>query len=322
MRMIRNVICVVVVAAAATGAAAQGYPAKPVTLVNAFPPGGSTDIVARQLAAKLSQRFGQQFVVDNRAGAAGTIGAASVARAEPDGYTMLFGVAANLAVAPAVLKSLPYDPVKSFAPVVEIARGPYILMVNPSVPAKDVAELVAYARQNPGKLNYGSPGPGSVHHLVNEMLKQATGIDIVHVPYKGGAPMYTAIVAGEVQVLIDGMPGPLAHVRGGRVRALGVTGDRRLAVLPDVKSFAEQGVKGVEAQFWWGIVVPAGTPQPVIARLNAEITQALADPEIRATFEKQSIDPSPGTAEALGALIAAESVRWAQVVAKAGIKPE
>jgi tripartite-type tricarboxylate transporter receptor subunit TctC len=304
----------------AAGAGAQTYPSKPVTLVNAFPPGGSTDIIARQLAAKLSQRFGQQVVVDNRAGASGTIGAASVARAEPDGYTMLFGVAANLAVAPAVLKSLPYDPVKSFAPVVEIARGPYVLTVNPSVPAKDLAEFVAYAKQNPGKLNYGSPGQGSVHHLVNEMLKQATGIDMVHVPYKGGAPMYAGVVAGEVQVLIDTMPGPLAHIRSGKIRALGVTGDRRLAVLPAVPSFAEQGVRGVDAQFWWGIVVPAATPQPVTARLNAEITRALADPEIKATFENQNIDPSPGTPEAFGAWIAAERARWTEVVAKAGIK--
>jgi tripartite-type tricarboxylate transporter receptor subunit TctC len=307
-------------AAAATAATAQVYPAKPVTLVNAFPPGGSTDIVARQLAAKLSQRFGQQVVVDNRAGASGTIGAASVARAEPDGYTMLFGVAANLAVAPAVLKSVPYDPVRSFAPVVEIARGPYVLTVNPSVPAKDLAEFVAYAKENPGKLNYGSPGQGSVHHLVNEMLKQATGIEIVHVPYKGGAPMYAAVVAGEVQVLIDGMPGPLAHIRSGKIRALGVTGEKRLAILPDVRSFAEQGVKGVDAQFWWGIMVPAGTPQPIIARLNVEITQVLADPEIKATFEKQNIEPSPGTPEAFGAWVAAERARWVQVAARAGVK--
>jgi tripartite-type tricarboxylate transporter receptor subunit TctC len=312
----------VIAAAFAAGAGAQTYPAKPVTLVNAFPPGGATDIVARQLAAKLSQRFGQQVVVDNRAGAAGTIGAAAVARADPDGYTMLFAVAANMAVAPAVLKTIPYDPVKSFAPVIEIARGPYVLMVNPAVPAKDVAEFVAYAKQNPGKLNYATPGQGSVHHLVNEMLKQATGIDTVHVPYKGGAPMYTAVVAGEVQVLIDGMPGPLAQIRAGKVRALGVTGDKRLGVLPDVKSFAEQGVKGVDAQFWWGIVVPAGTPAPIVARLNAEIARALADPEIRATFEQQGIEPSPGTSEALGAWIAAERVRWADVVAKAGIKLE
>ncbi|HTO49305.1 MAG TPA: tripartite tricarboxylate transporter substrate binding protein [Burkholderiales bacterium] len=305
----------------AGAAAAQGYPSKPVTLVNAFPPGGATDIVARQIAAKLSQRFGQQVVVDNRAGAAGTIGAASVARAEPDGYTMLFAVAANLAVAPAVLR-VPYDPVKSFAPVVEIARGPYVLMVHPSVPTKDLAAFVAYARQHPGKLNYGTPGQGSVHHLATEMLKQATGIDIVHVPYKGGAPMYTAITAGEVQILLDGMPAPLPHVRAGKVRALGVTGDRRLGALPDVRSFAEQGVSGVDAQFWWGIVVPAGTPQPIITRLNAEVTQALADPEVKATFEKQNIDPSPGTPEAFGTWVAAERTRWAQVVAKAGIKPE
>ena len=321
MRAIRALV-LVLLAGAAAPAAAQGYPSKPITLVNAFPPGGATDIVARQLAARLSQRFGQQVVVDNRAGAAGTIGAASVARAEADGYTMLFAVAANLAVAPAVLKTVAYDPVKSFAPVVEIARGPYVLMVHPSVPAKDLAEFVAYAKQNPGRLNYGTPGQGSVHHLATEMLKQATGIDIVHVPYKGGAPMYTAIMGGEVQILLDGMPAPLPQVRAGKVRALGVTGDKRLGALPDVRSFAEQGVTGVDAQFWWGIVVPAGTPQPIVARLNAEITQALADPEVKATFEKQNIEPSPGTPEAFGTWVAAERTRWAQVVAKAGIKPE
>jgi tripartite-type tricarboxylate transporter receptor subunit TctC len=321
MKVIRRFVCAAA-AAVATGAAAQTYPAKPVTLVNAFPPGGPTDIVARQIAAKLSQRFGQQVIVDNRAGAAGTIGAASVARAEPDGYTLLFGVAANLAVAPAVLKSVPYDPVKSFAPVIEVARGPYVLMVNPSVPAKDVAEFVAYAKRNPGKLNYGSPGQGSVHHLATEMLKQATGIDIVHVPYKGSAPAYTAVMAGEIQVLLDGMPAPLPHLRAGKMRPLGVTGDKRLGALPEVRSFAEQGVQGVDAQFWWGILVPAGTPQPVIVRLNAEIAHALNDPEIRATFDKQNIEPSPGTAEAFGAWIAAERGRWAQVVAKAGIKVE
>jgi tripartite-type tricarboxylate transporter receptor subunit TctC len=318
MRSILRLACAIA-AAAATGAAAQVYPAKPITLINAFPPGGATDLVARQIAAKLTQRLGQQVIVDNRAGAAGTIGAASVARADPDGYTMLFAVAANLAVAPAVLKSVPYDPVKSFAPVVELARGPYVLMVNPSVPAKDLAEFVAYAKQNPGKLNYASPGQGSVHHLVVEMLKQATGIEIVHVPYKGGAPMYTATIGGEVQVLLDGMPAPLPHIRAGKVRPLGVTGDKRLGALPEVRSFAEQGVKGVDAQFWWGIVVPAGTPPAIISRLNAEITQILNDPEVRATFEKQNIDPSPGTPEAFGALVAAERARWADVVAKAGI---
>ena len=321
MRSIPRLACAIG-AAVATSAAAQTYPAKPITLVNAFPPGGPTDVVARQIAAKLSQRLGQQVIVDNKAGAAGTIGAGAVARAEPDGYTLLFAVAANMAVAPAVLKSVPYDPVKSFAAVVEVARGPYVLMVHPSVPAKDVAEFVAYARKNPGKLNYGSPGQGSVHHLVTEMLKQSTGIDLVHVPYKGSAPAYTAIMAGEIQVLVDGMPAPLPHLRSGKMRPLGVTGDKRLGVLPEVPSFAEQGVTGVDAQFWWGIVAPAGTPPTVVARLNAEITQVLKDPEIRATFEKQNIDPSPGTPEAFGALVATERARWAEVVARAGIKPE
>ena len=301
---------------------AQPYPSRPVTIVNGFPPGGVTDTVLRLIAAKLADRLGQSVVIENRAGAAGTIGAAAVARAEPDGHTLLFGVAANLAVAPATMKSAPYDPAKAFTAVIEVARGPYIWMVKPEVPAKTMQEFIAWARQNPGKLNYGSPGQGSVHHLASEMLKQATGMEMTHVPYKGGATTYTAMLGGEIDAMFDGMPVPLPHLKAGKIRALAVTGPKRLQALPDVPTLAEQGVAGLDVHFWWGIVGPAGLSKPVVARLNAEIARALGDPEMRATFAKWDIESSPGTPEAFAAYIAQESARWKAFVAKSGLKLE
>ena len=309
-------------AALALGASvfAQPYPSRPVTSVNGFPPGGVTDTVLRLIASKLADRLGQSVVIDNRAGAAGTIAAAAVARAEPDGHTLLFGVAANLAVAPATMKSAPYDPAKAFTAVIEVARGPYIWMVKPEVPAKTMQEFIAWAKKNPGKFNYGSPGQGSVHHLAGEMLKQATGIEMTHVPYKGGATTYVAMLGGEIDAMFDGMPVPLPHIKAGKLRALAVTGPKRLLALPDVPTFAEQGVAGLDLHFWWGIVGPAGLPMPVIARLNAEIARALADPESKATFAKWDIEPSPGTPEAFGAYIAQQSTRWKGFVAKSSLK--
>ena len=301
---------------------AQPYPSRPVTIVNGFPPGGVTDTVLRLIAAKLADRLGQSVVIENRAGAAGTIGAAAVARAEPDGHTLLFGVAANLAVAPATMKSAPYDPAKAFTAVIEVARGPYIWMVKPEVPARNMQEFIAWAKQNPGKLNYGSPGQGSVHHLASEMLKQATGMEMTHVPYKGGATTYTAMLGGEIDAMFDGMPVPLPHIKAGKIRALAVTGPKRLQALPDVPTLAEQGVAGLDVHFWWGIVGPAGLSKPVVARLNAEIARALGDPEMRATFAKWDIESSPGTPEAFAAYIAQESARWKAFVAKSGLKLE
>ena len=304
----------------ATSVAAQGYPSRPVTLVNGFPPGAATDTISRQIAVVLARRLGQAVVVENRTGAAGTIGAASVARAAPDGYTLLFGVLSNLIVGPASIKDIAYDPVQSFTPIVEIARGPYVLVVTPSVPARTLAEFVDYAKKNPGKLNFGSVGPGSAHHFAGEMLKRAAGIDMVHVPYKGGGPAYAGLLGGEIQVLLDTMPGPQQYVRAGTLRALAVTGPKRLSTLPEVPTFLEQGQDGVDVQFMFGIVAPKGTPADIIARLNAETTQALADPEIRATLAGQSIEPTPGTPEAFGALLALEWKRWREIVAKTGFK--
>jgi tripartite-type tricarboxylate transporter receptor subunit TctC len=307
---------------AAGTAGAQTYPSKTVTLVNGFPPGGPTDLTLRQIAAKLGERLGQPVVVDNRAGAAGTIAGAAVARAAPDGHTLLFGVAANLAVAPATMKTPPYDPATAFTPIIEVARGPYLWLVKPAAPARSLQEFVAWAKANPGKVNYGSPGQGSVHHLAGEMYKRIAGIEMTHVPYKGGTTAYTALLGGEIDAMFDSMPAPLPHIAAGKMRALGVTGSKRLPALPEVPTFAEQGVSGVDVHFWWGFVGPAGLPRDIVAKLNAEIGRALADPELKATLAKWNIEPTPGTPEAFGAFIVQESRRWREVVAASGLKFE
>ncbi len=304
----------------ASAAMAQGYPSRPITLVNGFPPGAATDTISRQIATVLAKRLGQSVIVENRVGASGTIGAASVARAAPDGYTLLFGVLSNLIIGPASLKDVAFDPVNSFTPVIEVARGPYVLVVTPAVPARTLAEFVDYAKKNPGKLNFGSVGPGSAHHFAGEMLKRSVGIDMVHVPYKGGGPAYAGLLGGEIQVLLDTMPGPQQYVQAGTLRALAVTGPARLPTLPSVPTFNEQGVEGVDIQFLFGIVAPKGTPGEIVARLNAEIALALADPDVRTMLARQSIEPTPGTPEAFGALLALEWKRWKEIVAKNGFK--
>ena len=309
----------ILLAAIPLPAAAQSYPTKPITVVNGFPPGGGPDILARQLAVALSKRLNQNVIVDNRPGATGTIGAASVARAEPDGYTLLFGVAANVVIGPATL-DVQYDPVKSFAPIVEIARGPYLMLVSTKIPVTSVAQLIEYAKARPGKLNFGSVGPGSPHHFAGELFNREAGVDMVHVPYKGGGPAYAAFLQGEIQVMFDSMPGPQAHLQSGSVRAIGVTGSRRLAMMPEVPTLAEQGVPGIDIHFMFGMLAPAGTPKEIIARLNTEITQALTDADVRSTLARQAVQPSPGTPEAFGALVASEFSRWKAIVQTTGFK--
>lgn len=307
---------------AACAAQAQTYPSKPIVFVNTFPPGGGSDVITRLLAAKLAPQIGQQVIVENRAGATGTIGTTSVARAAPDGYTMLFATAGAIGVAPALYRNLAYDPVKSFAPVIEVARGHFALLVTASLPVNNATELIAHARRNPGKLNYGSAGQGSVHHLAGEILRQATGIDIVHVPFKGTGPAFPALIAGDIQIMFEGGASWIPHVRSGRLRAIAVSGPRRIPLLPDIPTFAEQGIQGVEPSFWWGVLLPAGAPRPVIDKLNAEFRQVLNDPEVRNSLQQQGAEATPGTPEAFGRLVADEAVRWKQVVAAAGVKPE
>jgi tripartite-type tricarboxylate transporter receptor subunit TctC len=300
-------------------AQAQSYPAKPVTIVNGFPPGGATDGALRLVAGALASQLGQPVLVENRPGAAGMIAAGAVARAAPDGYTLLFGVAANLAVGPAATKNPAYDPSRAFTPVGEMARGPYVWLVRADHPAADLQQFIAWTRDNPGKAHYASPGQGSQHHLATEMLKQSTGASMTHVPYKGGSALGAALLGGEVQGMFESPGGYLGNIRAGKLRALAVTGARRLPALPEVPTLAEQGLPALDVNSWWGIVGPAGMPAEVVQRLNAELRRALATPELKALLEKLSIEASPGTPEAFAAYIREEYQRWRQFVASSGL---
>ena len=313
---------VVAVAALAFSAAAlaQAYPSRPVRILHGFGAGGPPDVVLRHIAAKLERQLGHPVVVENRPGASGTIAAAAVARGEADGYLLLFGVAANLAVAPATMKAPPYDPVRAFTPIVEVARGPYLWLVRSESPAKTMPEFVAWARSQPRPPAYASPGIGSVHHLATEMLKQSASIDLLHVPYTSS--LYTALLGGQVEAMFESMPGPIPHLASGKLRAIGVTGPDRLAALPDVPTLAEQGIAGVDVSSWWGFVGPAGLPDGVVATLNKAVHDALSEPDLKAALDKMGIAPSPGSAAAFGAHIAQESARWRAIVARTGLSPQ
>ena len=258
--------------------------------------------------------------MDNKVGAGGTIGSGLAARAAPDGYTMLLGTTGALGVSPAMYRNLPYDPIKSFVPVIEVTRGPFVLTVRNSLPVHNLAEFLDHARKNRGKLNFGSAGIGSVHHLAAEILKQVTEIEMVHVPYKGGGQAWPALLSGDVDLLFDSMPGPLLYP--GRVRPIAVAGPKRLPGLPDVPTFAEEGLPGVETVFFWAMLVPAGTPADIVAKLNSALGQALRHPALQADFAKQSMDATPGTSGEIAEFMAREIPRWHKVVQGAGIKAE
>jgi tripartite-type tricarboxylate transporter receptor subunit TctC len=319
MVFIRTVVAFCL-AAASLGASAQAFPTKPVTMIVPFPPGGSVDAVARQVAASLGQYLGQNVLVENKVGAGGTIGSGIAANAAPDGYTILLGTTSALGVSPALYKSVPYDSLKSFVPIIEVTRGPFVLSVKNDLPVSDLKGLIELAKKNPGKLNSGSAGQGSVHHLALEIFKQAAGLDIVHVPFKGGGPAWTALVGGQVDMLFDSMPGPLMFQ--GRAKPIAVAGPQRLPGLPGVPTFAEQGFPAVQTVFFWAMLAPAGTPPDVVAKLNSALGQTLRDPVVKGEFAKQSMETSPGTPEEIARFMAQEIPRWRQVVQKAGLKPE
>jgi len=306
----------------ATAAHAQTYPSRPIRLVVPFPPGGSTDILARALAQKLSEGLAQAVVIDNRPGAGGSIGSEAAAKAAPDGHTLMMGHLGTLAVNPAIYKNLPYDPVKSFAPVSLMAIVPSVLVVNPQVPAASAAELIAYARANPGKLAYGSAGAGSTSHLTTEYFKLATGTDILHVPYKGIGPMLTDLISGQLSMGINGAPAVMSHVNSGRLRALAVTGIARLPSLPQIPTLDESGVKGFDASGWYGIVVPAGTPREIVMKLNAEIRRIMQTPDLRARLDSEGAIPAAGSPEEFAAFIVSEIARWGAVLKRAGIQAQ
>jgi tripartite-type tricarboxylate transporter receptor subunit TctC len=301
---------------------ASGYPSRPIRLIVPFPPGGSTDILARALGEKLAQGLAQPVVVDNRPGAGGSIGAEAAARAAPDGYTLMMGHLGTLAANPAIYKNLPYDPVRSFAPVSLMAIVPSVLVVNPSLPVASAAELIAYAKAHPGKLAYGSAGNGSTSHLTTEYFKLVTGTDVLHVPYKGVGPMLTDLVSGQLSMGLNGAPAVMAHVNAGRLRALAVTSLKRLEALPGVPTLDEAGVRGFDASGWYGVVVPAGTPQPIVARLNAEVGRAMQTPELRSRLDNEGALPAPGTPEEFAAFIRAEIARWGAVLKRAGAQAQ
>ncbi len=288
-----------------------------IRLVVPFTPGGSTDILARAIAPKLAASLGSTVVIDNRPGAGGSLGAGEVARAEPDGRTLLMGHTGTLAVNAALYPKLAYDPIRSFTPVAWVARVPNVLVVNAHSPAKSFAEFIALARARPGKLAYSSGGNGSAAHITFELLKLKAGLFVLHVPYRGTAPSVSDVLAGQVDATFTGAPAVLPQVRGGRLRALAVSSLQRIAQLPDVPTVAESGYPGFEADQWYGIVAPAGTPAAVVARLNAEINKALALPEVQQQLALEGALPMPGTPQAFGQLIAREIPRWAEVV-KAG----
>ncbi len=299
---------------------AQAFPGKPVTLVVPYPAGGSSDATTRALAQKLSEVWGQPVVTDNRPGAATMIGTQYVAKAPADGHTVLF-VTDSFAVNPALYKTVQYDPLKDFAPVTAIAHLNQVLVVNSAVPASTLKELVEYAKANPGKLNYGSYGPGSPPHLAIELLKHITGINLVHIPYKGIAPLTTDLLAGTVQVSIYGVFTTLPHAKTGRIRALAIDGEKRSPLLAQVPTFSEAGFPEMRAPAWWGFVVPVGTPQPVVAKLHRDINAVIAEREFRETrLVANGLDPIGNTPEAFARLIAETAERWGKFIRESNLR--
>jgi len=307
-------------AAATTPALAQTWPAKPIRLMVGFAPGGGTDIVARVLAQKLSEGWGQQVVVENRAGATGTIAADFVAKSAPDGYTLLMGHVNSNAIAPTLFKKLPYDAVKDFASVTYIGYVPNVLTVHPSLPTKNVKELIALAKSRAGELTCASSGTGSTQHLALEMFMTHTGTKIIHVPYKGSGQAIVDLVAGQVQMNFDTMPPVLDHIRGNRLRALAVTTPKRAEQLPDVPTFVETGLKGFEMTNWYGVVAPAAVPRDIINRINADLNRALADPAVRKRLADVGTEIGGGTAESFDAFVKTEIVKYTKLVKAANVQ--
>jgi tripartite-type tricarboxylate transporter receptor subunit TctC len=304
---------------AAAAAPGQSYPAKPIRFIVSFLAGGPNDILARALAQKLAENLSQQVFIDNRAGAGGILGTDLAAKASPDGYTILL-VAGGHAINPSLHHKLPYDTVKDFSGVAMLAAIPNILVVHPSVPARSLQELVQLAKTQPGQLNFASAGNGTVSHLAGELLKSMSGINMVHVPYKGTVTATTALISGEVSLYIGGMPTVLPLVRGGRLRALGVTTAKRSAAAPDLPSIAESGVPGFDVSPWYGVVVPAGTPADIVNRLNGEIAKAIQAPDVKERLASQGFETTLSTPREFDAYIRSEIVKWAKVVKQSGAR--
>lgn len=303
-------------------ALAQPYPAKPIRMIVGFPPGGGTDVVARVIGQKLGEWYGQTVVVENRAGATGTIGADVLAKSPPDGYSLMMGHANSHAIAPNLMSKLPYDPIKDFAPVAYVGYVPNVLSLHPSVPAKNMKELVALLKANPGKFTYASSGNGSSQHLSGEMFKLLTGTNALHVPYKGSGDAIKDLLAGTVSFNFDTMPPVLEHIKAGKLRGLGISTPRRLAQLPDVPTFAEEGLVGFEILNWYGVMAPAATPRDIVSKLAADINKAMREPDVKARLEQVGTQLRELSPDEFGAFMRAELTKYAKLVKDANIRLE
>jgi tripartite-type tricarboxylate transporter receptor subunit TctC len=326
MRIWKTRLCIALVAfgvcCGISDAQAQSYPNHTITLVIPFAPGGSTSIVGRVIADKMSQLLGESIVVDNRPGAGGTVGTKAVAKSDPDGYTILLGYTGTLAIGPSLYKNVGYDPRKDFAPIGMIGNAPSALAVHPSFPANSVSELIAYAKANPGKVNFGSAGVGSVNHITGEYFARAAGITLVHIPYKGTGPALTDLLGGHIPMALAPIPAIHANVSAGLLRALAVTGKTRSSLLPDVPTISETGLTGFEASLYYGLVAPAGTPRPVIDKLNRELQAALASDEVKKQLGLDGTEITPGTPEDYADFIDKDERKWSELVKASGVEQE
>jgi tripartite-type tricarboxylate transporter receptor subunit TctC len=325
MRSWTPVLCGVAALFVAQGesrAQAQAYPSRTITLIIPFAPGGSTSIVGRVIADKMSETLGEKIVVDNRPGAGGTVGTRAVAKSAPDGYTIGLGYTGTLAIGPTLYAKAGYDPRKDFAPIGLIGNAPNSLVVHPSFPAQTLGELIAYAKANPGKLNFGSAGAGTASHITGEYFGRAAGITLLHVPYKGTGPALVDLIGGHIPMAFAPVPATHANVTGGQLRALAVTSPTRASLLPEVPTVAESGLPGFDASLYYGLIAPAGTPPMVIARLNKELRAALASDEVRKRLVQDGTDPTPGTPEDYGAFIDKDESKWSAILRSSNINAE
>ena len=322
VRNLRTLPIVAAIAICTAPVLAQQYPTKPVRMIVPFAPGGGADFVARVVGTKVTEQLGQQVIIDNRAGAAGSIGAEIAAKSPPDGHTLLLGSAGPLTINPSLYAKLPYDAVRDFVPVSLVTMMPFLLVVHPTLPVKNVKELIALARSRPGQLNYATPGTGSTTHLANELLKSMARVDITHVPYKGVAPAATDLISGQVQMMSGDLSTLLPHVKNGRMRPLAVTSARRSSLVPEIPTVAESGLPGYEASGWFGVLAPAATPQAIVARLNAAIVKGVAGDDAKARLGAFGGDIATGTPEQFASHIRAEGAKWGKVIKTLGLKGE
>ncbi len=315
-------LCVAAALLAASHASAQNFPDHPITLIIPFAPGGSTSIVGRAIADKMSEQLGEKVIVDNRPGAGGTVGTRAIAKAAPDGYTIGLGYTGTLAIGPTLYAKAGYDPRKDFAPIGMIGQSPNSLVVHPSFPAKTVAEVIAYAKANVGKLNFGSAGAGTASHITGEYFAKAAGITLLHVPYKGTGPALVDLIGGHIPMAFAPVPATHANIVSGQLRGIAVTSLVRASMLPDVPTVAESGLQGFDASLAYGLVAPAGTPRPIVDRLNAELRKALQSEDVRKRLQQDGTDPEPGSPEDYARFIDKDEAKWAQIVKSSGAKEE